>query len=130
VRLFPAAIARQKKSQTLTLEKAAPKLFSNFGKKTCETKPALPYRLASHGPFFATRLKVPARHLQWGEARARGHVRAVNCLHFALGFTQFFCWSSAFGSPVVGLLHFFVDLPRGVIILFGFVLGGEQNKTT
>ena len=48
---------------------------------------------------------------------------------FHVGLAQFFVGFRLLDFPV-GLLHFFVDLPRGVIILFGFVLGGEQNKTT
>jgi hypothetical protein len=38
---FPSGDRMANTSQTLTLEKAASKLFFNFGKKICKTKPAL-----------------------------------------------------------------------------------------
>jgi hypothetical protein len=43
---FPSGDHKAKTSQTLTLEKAASKLFFIFGKKICKTKSALPYNIS------------------------------------------------------------------------------------
>jgi hypothetical protein len=54
---FPSGDRKAKTSQTLTLEKAASKLFLNFGKKICETKSALPYNISQSRPCFSHALK-------------------------------------------------------------------------
>ena len=46
VRDFSNGDREAKTSQTLTLEKSASKLFSNFGKKICKTKSVLPYNIS------------------------------------------------------------------------------------
>jgi hypothetical protein len=60
-RPFPATLAsgdcKAKTSQALTLEKAASKLFSNFGKKICKTKSALPCNISQSRPCFSHALK-------------------------------------------------------------------------
>ena len=43
--------------QTLTLEKPASKIFSNFGVKISKTKSALPYNISQSRPCFSHVLK-------------------------------------------------------------------------
>ena len=43
---------REVKLTTLTLEKPVSKLFSNFGKKICRTKPTFLYNTSQPRPFF------------------------------------------------------------------------------
>jgi hypothetical protein len=54
---FPSGDRKAKTSQTLTLEKAASKLFSSFGKKICETKSTLPYNIFQSRPCVSHALK-------------------------------------------------------------------------
>jgi hypothetical protein len=54
---FPSSDRMAKTSQTFTLEKAASKLFSSFGKKICKTKSALPYNISQSRPCFSHALK-------------------------------------------------------------------------
>ena len=54
---FPSGDRKAKTSQTLTLEKAASKLFFNLGKKICKTKSALPYSISQSRPCFSHALK-------------------------------------------------------------------------
>jgi hypothetical protein len=68
---FPSGNCEAKTSQTSTLEKAASKLFSNFGKKIYKAKRASPVTLASRGPVSATQFKVSARPVFPRGVRAR-----------------------------------------------------------
>ena len=54
---FPSGDRKAKTSQTLTLEKAASKLFFNLGKKICKTKSTLPYSISQSRPCFSHALK-------------------------------------------------------------------------
>jgi hypothetical protein len=51
------ADGKAKTSQTLTLEKAASKLFFNLGKNICKTKSTLPYSISQSRPCFSHALK-------------------------------------------------------------------------
>jgi hypothetical protein len=53
----PSGDRKAKTSQTLALEKATSKLFSNFGKKICKTKSTLPCNISQSRPYFSHALK-------------------------------------------------------------------------
>ena len=57
VRDFSNGDREAKTSQTLTLEKSASKLFSNFGKKICKTKSVLPNNISLLRSCFSHALK-------------------------------------------------------------------------
>jgi hypothetical protein len=73
---FPSGDRKAKTSQTLTRPSKwwLQNYFRTSGRKSVRLSRPFPTTLASRGPVAATRLKVSARHLQWGGARAREHL--------------------------------------------------------